>query len=73
MNVPSVSDKIDFSKYVFPNDPSGVCMIHIPYNMFHIFREQGKQEVYRDLLKEVKESGKKLSKIIEDKMEKEKC
>lgn len=68
--IPSVSDNIDFTKFIFPHDSSGLCMYHIPYNLFGIFKDQAVQKVYQELLKEYKDSGKKFCKLIEDKLEK---
>ncbi len=70
LNISSVSEKIDFTQFLSINDPTGIVMYHIPYDYFHIWREQGKQEVYKELLKEAKKSYSEYCKFIEDKLEK---
>lgn len=69
MKIPAVSDKIDFTQYIDPKDPSGVCMVHIPYNLFCIWREQGKQEVLEQALKDFRKLTKEFQNQINERLE----
>ena len=45
--LPSIKDEIDWNKFCYINDPSGMVMFHIPYNYFHVWRVTGIQDAYQ--------------------------
>ena len=63
--VPSVNDEVDIDQFIFPNDPSGLCMIHIPYNYFCLFTAKREQKAIKEFLQELKKINKAEKEVVE--------